>query len=761
MRWFLIVLFLTSSNSAVAQIVRGGEHPNFTRIVISLPLDTVFEIGRVDAGYLVRLDERVDFDLSRAFELIPRERVRDLISSDSGLLISSDCECHIDVFRVNSIQIAIDIADGPAPDDLAFVLSFDETSVEPGDEISIAETDRSPQGPSSPTEMSETEPSAQFPVVFDTPRQELPVPIPNTRFAVENQDNSTSGNGVDGARDEVLSTISRGAAQGVVQPVRSPVDEQPDAGVGNSSTSEATLSLPSIDLPMDDLPIRAITAFDREQELALAGVAQTNIGGPCILDERVSIADWVAEGDPFAQIAALEGSLFDARDNTDPQVATNLARLYISLSFGSEARAILGLVPEAEDAGLLLHLASAVEGRQSDPLALASQIECDSAIALWALLSIDDASPDLALQPEPILRAFAFLPPRIKAAVAGRLVDQFRRAGELDAARQVLRSTESDVPEDLTDHEVAEAAIMVLDGETQEASEELAAAAFDPIQGNPEALAALIEVRLSEGQPVSSESLALAEALASELRGSDISIRLKTAEMRGRLAAGELRRVHSFLRETDEVFDPIWSELLLAMTRQADLDDFLVFSAVPPEVELSAVAGNAAARRLIDAGVPSLASGYVQSQVSGRDGIERQLLRAEIAALSGDYPTTAAILGELDDPQAEALRLLAAERSRDPDQIVEVAEDTETGPTAAQIWRSGQWDGLMEETEFPVLQSAAELMVSRSESESPVLSIDANGPGTLEQRRELVASSSSARETVTALLEQFPAPLED
>ncbi len=729
-------LFLFAACPAAAQTILSGEHPNFTRFVLTLPDEMDWELGRVENGFLFRPESSVEFELAEVFTRIPRTRVVDVQRAGGNLFFQSDCECHLDAFRINSLQIVIDFIDGPVDDGSSYDIDFDETITPQATE-------------SEPTATMTSIIDSPLPIIFSDSETSDPALLPNElteeaqpveEIAPEDSENDL--------QVLMLDSISRGASQGLVDAVTPTIDVPEE----RSNDPAEPVETAAVELPEETLPIRALTAIEREQAQITA--PQTNIGAACIADERVAVSDWLGEKDPWIEISQHEAELFDERDQIDLAAAQNLARVYVALGFGAEARVILSLSPDIPDAGLLSVMSFIVEDQPADPLALASQIECDSAIALWALASAAPASADLALEPAPILLAFSFLPAHLKAVTAGPLADQLRLAGELEAARQLLRVANQEIDAPASEQRMAEAAILADSGDIEGATTELAAAAYDPIQADAEALAALIEVRLAEGLAVSQDSLNLAQAMAYELRGSDLAVRLKKAEIRGHLAAGRVEHGLELLVDAGDGMEQLWSEISISFAEDASLERFLRFAAVPPEENLTPEAQNAVASRLISEGLPSLARPYLDGQVTGAAAIERRYLNAQIAALSGDVPETEVILFGVESLRAAELRLLAAERSRDPDAVVRVARATGQGPTVDQNWRAGEWQNLESQGDLESVQEAARIMVNRENTETvPIL--DA---ATLDARRKLLAESQAARESLTALLEQFPAP---
>ena len=93
---------LAAPTRAETARVTGGEHEDFTRIVIQARDSQDWRFGRTIDGYELQLgDDVTDFDLSRAFEKIRRTRLN-AVSRDpetGRLRLSMACACHAVAFE--------------------------------------------------------------------------------------------------------------------------------------------------------------------------------------------------------------------------------------------------------------------------------------------------------------------------------------------------------------------------------------------------------------------------------------------------------------------------------------------------------------------------------------------------------------------------------------------------------------------------------------------------------------------------------------
>ena len=103
MRWLLTVLWVSAN-------VQTGEHENFTRVVVTIPVDAAWQLGRNDNGYLLRVPGVNEYNLGGFFDLIPRDRIVDVQNASAGseLQFFLDCECYADAFLEGTRVLVLD-----------------------------------------------------------------------------------------------------------------------------------------------------------------------------------------------------------------------------------------------------------------------------------------------------------------------------------------------------------------------------------------------------------------------------------------------------------------------------------------------------------------------------------------------------------------------------------------------------------------------------------------------------------------------------
>ncbi len=115
-RFFLPVLFLlagTMAPEAAPVPVRSGEHATFTRLVFADPANRGWRVDRPETDRVtITLDgPPLDLDLRGVFDLVPKTRLGAIATQGRGLRLDLNCACKVDVRRLASGYVVIDILD--------------------------------------------------------------------------------------------------------------------------------------------------------------------------------------------------------------------------------------------------------------------------------------------------------------------------------------------------------------------------------------------------------------------------------------------------------------------------------------------------------------------------------------------------------------------------------------------------------------------------------------------------------------------------
>lgn len=808
-----LLFLVTAASKTVAETVllRAGEHPGFSRIVLDQTAAAGWNLGRGENGYVLRLGRgNVDFDLGRVYKMIPRSRIADLVqTADSTLQITLGCDCHATGFVTSGGSVVVDIADGPPRRSSLFETPIAAASSvkaaprpSPHPEIAAPDTSTAWRAPSTgfgratpdpglalfrrggapmPSAESDISVPAADPVTDDasphvaapqpdmTPRSlpdstaaegrasdgippELPIlsapVLPDPRFAV--------------AQHDLLEQLSRAATQGLLEVDRDRLRLRSRApsgqGVVVSSTSEgAARGRPGM---------HSETSIDRDSKFTVTRAPVTATGGTCIANEAMSIGAWGDDRPASQQIAERRAPLVGEFDDPSNDAVLSLARLYLFLGFGAEARAVLtsfgvpdGSSPILQDIGLILD-GYDLEGRGTLP----DMTGCDTFAAMWAVLAWRDLPPDAEINEGAVLRAFSALPPHLRRNLGPGLSARLLSADATSSAR-AIRDAVARIPGD------GGAALDMMDGRLSLARGDIdgAMTALVPLAaGNDplavEALILSIESKLDRQETVDPATVNAAAALAYEHQdGADGPI-LTRLHILARGASGDFAAafyaLHRWPGTPPEATRHDTVTRLFGMLAET-ADDGVFLTEYFNERELVAAIAEddlqiALAQRLADAGFGD----EVRTLLSGRSGRSEtgRLLLAEAALI--DFNPAQALAEVAGLPGQAALDIQARALAMDGDHLAAATTLTALGqaePAALAAWRGGDWEGAATATPEAIQRAIRDFGLLPEDNSPDVAPAGArNGErepeGELARGRALLAGSQSIRATLNELL---------
>lgn len=91
-RFAIVFVLLSSMASAATLPVQGGEHADFTRLVVPLPDGANWDLQVMGQQAILRI-EGADFHTSRTFDKIPRDRLESIAVRESALTLGLACDC--------------------------------------------------------------------------------------------------------------------------------------------------------------------------------------------------------------------------------------------------------------------------------------------------------------------------------------------------------------------------------------------------------------------------------------------------------------------------------------------------------------------------------------------------------------------------------------------------------------------------------------------------------------------------------------------
>jgi len=681
--------------------IRSGEHPDFTRLVLTIPAGTDWQLERVGTRYALGLPAGLTMRPDGVFERIPRSRIATLTADGPDLLIDLACDCHATAFLWRADRLVIDINDGPPPADSPF-------------EQAVA--------PAAPA------PAIVLPIIAPALAAQVPGYLPDP-FVTEVEDRARLQELGTALREGVARAATAGLLQTQVAPQADPgqVVPPPDdhaamahepahpapmaaardtatiAPPGHAAAAPVAASAPLQDHDASPAHTGMTTgatpglelsnAIERASDLPELAV----IDGRCLPDSVFDLPNWATGSDFASQIGWARAAL-GTSDSPAPDAVEQMARTYLYFGFGQEAVVTLALDGRrSTEREILLAMARVIDATPDDGNAadaFAGQANCPGPGALWAALarrSLDGSDETGRIAIETAYRA---LPSPLRSHLAPRLAQLFLDAGDPATAEALLAPMAATGQSASLEAELTLAEISLTTEGPASAIAALAALAQTDDRMTPAALLRLMQLAHAAGRPLDPDVTDLAAAMQYEVRGTAEAAALQMARAR---AALDVQSYAGALDLIDAVADPaeartLRGEAALALAQHASDAAFAELAFARLDQDLPAVAANAVAARLQALGFAERALALLTPPAFGADMAERRYLRADAATALGRWIAADAALAGLSGPRADALRsrLLTAQG-----EFGAAAAEPGVVPNAALAWRAGAWDALV------------------------------------------------------------------
>ena len=702
MKYFLqtiAVLLVTSPASAQSIAVQTGDHPTFTRIVLTIGEDRDWELTEVDPEtWEVELDpEPADFNLGQAFDLIQRNRLLNL-AQDGTLQLELACACSVSAFRFDNQYLVIDVSDASIetvdevievaeqePDEraeeraaaaaalpnLARLLTDDVTEVQPtqpGQPTPNPQAPLDPDGPPSADTMAED---------IDSP-EEIAAPNPRLEEAARIMAEQLARAAASGLLDI---DIEQPFEAGDPLPDPEPLDPEP--------TADETPQMEDQPLAQDDIdgfPIHAENALDIALNLDQLSFEPVEPGA--CRNVEFNARSWTEADSFYGGLGPLRLGLYDERDVLIEDAAIALAQHYLFFGFGAEALFWLEQTENAPEG--LSGVALLVAGETSAPFpSVNAPTDCSDGELLWRYLGnavvADLTTDDL----NAIDRAFANLPASLRDQMGPRLARQLNEDGLLGTARNIrnivarggripdarLRALDVDLG-------------IVAEREFEETSALLAEAVRDD-GGDPVGLmASVLAFDRRRGELPTPSRLVAADALLREYEGTNTTAVLWQEVLIGRAALGEIDTAINMLEEpghNQEAWDRAMTTLVAERANVRDVAALLILAHRfgrnwRPEGSVAGRAQVEAISVLREAGYNQAAEILQDSRrpliLPSRDGPETAPEPAQIAWQNRDWETLAIEGSGAHSGIANRLAALSPEQQA-PENLAELADQVE------------------------------------------------------------------------------------
>ncbi|AWD21985.1 hypothetical protein [Fuscovulum blasticum] len=722
----VLIALLLSASPAMAEVarVKGGEHPDFTRIVIEAAAAGDWRFGRTEDGYELALGPDVTgFDLSQAFQKIPRNRVSGLWRDPASgrLRLALSCACHAIAFEFRPGVIVVDIKTGAPPADTAF-----ENPIDPP-----APALAPPDAPAG---------SAGYDWLAIRPGGAADTPPSPARPAQGPLVKAATAAALDPLRRALLEQLSRGVAQGVVEiarPARLPEGTGP-RGAGPEGIRIALGELPGL---------RAATIRDPDLPLSALGLV-------CPDDTALSVADWGLTGPPAEQLGAARSGLLGEFDTPVPEAVLRATRAHVALGFGAEGRQILNLLdgPDDPDRARLRALTFLVDLEPAMPNPFKGLESCDTAAALWAALALAVGRPPAAseirtLNTAAVARSFSALPAHLRHHLGPPLVALFLTVNDDETARRIkdaaLRAPGPAAPEVA----LMDAGYQLATGDQVRAGALADSVLKESGPGQDMAAVTRVEAAFQGDHSLPPDLPAVLAAFRQEARGTAREGALTRALILASAMTGDFETSFALLPKAPQTGGDLWQ---LAADGAGDgvfLAQAVAAAGQPPKV--ADTVAQAVATRLTELGFPAEALAWLGPLgpaapdpvrlLAARARLQLRDARGALEALSG-----------LSDAEAESLRAAAVLQLGDAE------------AAAAALGRAGDAAGrdraLVRAEDWPqVAQAGPEAWKAAAALVGPAPA-GAAASGPIARGAALADETARARATLKALLETTVVP---
>ncbi|MBT9385866.1 hypothetical protein KM176_18490 [Pseudooceanicola sp. CBS1P-1] len=755
----LLLMLLPGLALAQVSVVRAGDHAAFTRLTISLPRGTTWDLVQSPGRATVSLSGTIQsIDISQVFERIQRDRLREVtVEPGQTLTLELACLCRIEPSTYGTQLLILDLRDGPPlpqRPDISMPLA-DRPLADPRANLSLAQP-VPPQMPALPampppdppegamaTDPTSAPPPPEIPAPLRSFAEarvnalpDLPAPLSETEERLARQ-----------LEDSLLRAIGGAATEGLLQ-----TDPR-----GAAALSAEERSLPaSDDTATADPGVAALTAT---LEDAQPGPSNRFVlsGDDCALamPPTVSTEETGAFSD---QLARLRSALVGEFDRPDPRAHLELAQFYISQGFGAEARSVLdALALDTRETREMASVARILEyGHDPQDNPFASRTDCDSEAALWGILALDPLPPGQDIDTVAVKRAMMTLPDPLKRYLGPILAQRFVSIDEGDTARDLMRVLERETEITSPRQEMVAARL-----ESQDSGQPDRTAYHEIIANNDdvsaEALLHYTEDTLAGGKPVDPETIGLLESFRAQYRDTPIEAGLTRTEIAAHSSTGNFTAAYDLFEAAQaEMTGPDRAKVADSLARNLSMNASdaafarlyfrhtpLIRDGIPPET------ANLVADRLLSLGFLDEAAGYLAPGAEGDAGRSRRLMRARLA-LAQNLPRQAeGELTGLTGRDADRLRAELRLKTNDflgAETLFRAIGETEAADSAALLARD--WSTLQSSQAAP----GATLADVVTTQEAAPVDLPALGPPSLTASRDALSQSAETRNALQKLL---------
>ncbi|MEM9434369.1 MAG: hypothetical protein AAGA12_10635 [Pseudomonadota bacterium] len=725
-------LFLWSVAPVYAEpiAIRSGEHPGFSRLVLTVPPEANWQVSESETGYVFDIPGWSEgFDTSAVFDFVPRRRLRELSSEPSRLNLQLDCDCLVIATRHRENFVIVDIADPIEPKESERAATVENPSLPVGGSTTIDLV-----APS----VSEVLESVTVTEVSDQTND------PDIA-AVEDPEDPAAPLSLD--RTELIEGFSRAAGLDLLSPADreewSSFFDTENTDIDQPRTELAEPESVAEPEPMD------LRAQDRIRIRSAVDLAVEQSEGPtprrpasCIRDAEWALSTWGTDEPYSTQLQKARSVLVSDLDDVDARAALSFARLHLYFGLGAEARQaarVFGL--SEKQAQIVRFLANTVDGRAPDGALLPTGAhECGPFQLFWSVHSEAYSSPLSDDETAEITALFFEFPPHLKKILGPQLIISLNRRGD-DVSASVIATSINRAGS----HPASEFAAVISDPTRSDRVSRLSTIANSGGENAPVALALYLEALAQENKTPSDSDILLAESYVAQLQGTAEASDLSRALVRGYALADRFDEAMDLLSGLSDEYAPTYTSYILLSVANSErpaavvnavlrmLEDDL-FEITAQEETASVTA------RLINMGLPDLTAKVI-SKSPHREFLEADRIRLNIQL--SQYEIAEAQLERFDGREKSNLELELALRRGEtrsiPRRLVERSAENQDFIPA---WISETYDLLPPDD---IRRQAADML----QDESGVL----NSERPLASATTQIERSMKSRDVITALLE--------
>ena len=699
-RLLLLLIWLAGPVSAQAVMVKTGDHEGFTRVVMTFPATSTWDLGRTAEGYeFVHSPTPASYDFSDAFRVISRARLTSIgvHPSTGNLMLNVACACYAIPFEFSENTLVIDIRDGVAPVGSVFERALGtQTTLSPlGSAPAPRPQAARRQGPS-----------------YDWLAAESPAPQPIVVMPRETERHVQSAlkasADLQNFRDTLISQVARGASVGVVGMMPQPSGLQPadpeiQADQPRVVLGELPNTLPGLEIVDRSIPPSVSTD-----------------GTSCPADESLSIRDWSSPEDPLLALATSNATLLTEFDQPDHAGIASAVRTQLYHGFGAEARTLMrAFAPAVPLDPQLMAISYLVDSDRSGDNPFKGMQSCESSAAFWATLAAPVQTPLIGLNGTAVSRTFLGLPKHLKLIFASPVADQLLAAGDEKNAELVRSGVERSAPDGGEVLPLLEADIALHKGDAEAADRKIDEIA--KTTPNVDALLSRVKARFQKRQKLDEKDVLALEAFAFEQGNGPRQKEFQTAMVHAKALSDDFGTAFALAQDDARLITETW-DILGATGSPSAVLTFAAGAAAAAESPVPAAIRELLAQRLADLGLPSAARRWLPETDSAL------LLRAEIELAESDGRGALQTLASMPDAAPPGLLAEAYRQIGDLSRSAQILEGAGKDADAdrlrrwARLWPDTQvaapdvWSGVVDSLP-PSVEAASAPMLERSRNE--------------------------------------------